>query len=127
VPARERETEPPDAVPGTFLRASVYDDHFVTFGLEPTLDVLFSGDLILKPLAPKAGRNLVTFARAADLVKSGFCWPSTVPLLAETPYVVTRTLGRGHVVAFTANPNFRAACPTTQRLFLNAVVLGPAH
>ena len=84
-------------------------------------------DLILTPLKPTDGRNLVTFAPRDRLLVSGFCWPSTLDLMAGKPLVLYQSLGKGHVIAFADDPNFRAMVPTTQRLFLNAVFLGPGH
>ena len=56
-PKPETLTESPDSVPGAFLRASVYDDHWVTYGYGRDIDVLMSGSLILEPLKPTVGRN----------------------------------------------------------------------
>ncbi len=134
-PAPSAETKPdaekppeetPDAVPGAFLRASVYDDHFVTFGSPGEIFPLITTNLILSPLKPTDGRNLVNFA-PRDLLSSGFCWPQTLELLAGKPLVLYQSLGRGHVVAFADDPNYRAMAPTTQRFFLNAVFFGPGH
>ena len=36
-------------------------------------------------------------------------------------------LGAGHVIAFAEDPNYRAFTEATQLLFVNAVLLGPAH
>jgi hypothetical protein len=119
--------EPPDPVPGAFLHASVYDDHWVTFGAGATADVFMNGSLILAPLKPTAGRNLVTFATSDQFVASGFCWPETVKQLAGKPYVLYQSLGDGHIIGFAEDPNFRAMHPGVQRLFLNAVFLGPGH
>jgi hypothetical protein len=91
------------------------------------LDVFYTGNLIFRPLLPTAGRNLVTFAGQGQLLTSGFCWPKTLELLAETPYVTYQSLGRGHVIAFTDDPNYRAMYPCVQRLFINAVLFGPGH
>jgi hypothetical protein len=127
-PGAERpDGEPPDAVPGAFLRATVYDDHWVTFGMNRTTDVLLNSNLILSPLKAVDGRNLVTFSDADKLLRSGFCWPETIKQLAGKPYVLYQANGDGHVIAFTDDPNFRAMCPEVQRLFLNAVLLGPGH
>lgn len=119
--------ESPDPVPGAFVRATVYDDHWITFGLNRTTDVLLNSDLILSPVKPADGRNLVNFASADKLVRSGFCWPETIKQLANKPYVIYQPLGAGHLIAFADDPNFRAMCPEMQRLFLNAVLLGPGH
>jgi hypothetical protein len=122
----EKPEESPDPVPGAFLRAKVYDDHFITFGSPEEIFPLVTTELILSPLKPTDGRNLVNFA-ARDLVVSGFCWPETLELLEGKPLVLYQSLGKGHVVAFAEDPNFRAMSPTLQRFFLNAVFLGPGH
>ena len=36
-------------------------------------------------------------------------------------------LGQGHVIAFAEDPNYRAFTEATALLFINAVLLGPAH
>jgi len=118
--------EPPDPVPGAFLRATVYDDHFITFGSPAEIFPLVTTDLILAPLGPADGRNLVTFA-ARDVLASGFCWPQTLELTAGKPMVLYQSLGKGHIVAFADDPNYRAMTPTSQRFFLNAVFFGPGH
>ena len=125
-PEAEKQEESPDPVPGAFLRASVYDDHFVTFGSPGEIFPLTTTDLILTPLKPTDGRNLVSFA-ARDLLVSGFCWPGTLDLMAGKPLVLYQFMGRGHVIAFADDPNFRAMTPTSQRFFLNAVFFGPGH
>ncbi len=122
----DKPEESPDPVPGAFLRASVYDDHFVTFGSPAEVFPLINTDLILAPLKPTDGRNLVNFA-PRDLLVSGFCWPQTLELMAGKPLVLYQSLGKGHVVAFADDPNYRAMTPTSQRFFLNAVFLGPGH
>jgi hypothetical protein len=122
----EKTEEPPDAVPGAFLRAAVYDDHFVTFGVPSEIMPMITTNLILAPLKPTDGRNLVSFA-SADLLASGFCWPQTLELMAGKPFVLYQSLGKGHIIAFADDPNYRAMTPTAQRLFLNAVFLGPGH
>jgi hypothetical protein len=122
----EKPEESPDAVPGAFLRASVYDDQFVTFGSPAEIFPLINTDVILTALKPTDGRNLVTFA-PSNLLVSGFCWPQTLELMAGKPLVLYQSLGSGHVVAFADDPNYRAMTPTTQRFFLNAVFLGPGH
>ena len=125
-PDSEKPEEPPDPVPGAFLRASVYDDHFVTFGSPAEVFPLANTNLILAPLKPTDGRNLVNFA-ARDLVVSGFCWPETLELMAGKPLVLYQSLSKGHIIAFVDDPNFRAMTPSIERFFLNAVFFGPGH
>jgi len=105
----------------------VFREHWLTFGCAAALDVFYRGNVILTPPDVSKGRGLVTFASPSQILTSGFCWPETVELVAETPYLIHEPLGSGHVVAFTDDPNFRAMYPATQRLFLNAVLFGPGH
>lgn len=117
----------PDNVPGAFFHASVFQKHWVTYGYRPELDVFYSGSLILSPTGETEGRSLVTFAAEDKLLTSGFCWPASQKLLAGTPYAVYRSMGEGHLIAFTDDPNFRAMYPALQRLFMNAALFGGAH
>jgi hypothetical protein len=47
--------------------------------------------------------------------------------MAFKPVVVSATSGRGVIVGFTQDPNFRAINDGMNLLFLNAVFRGPAH
>ncbi|MBL8793410.1 MAG: hypothetical protein JNM56_05880, partial [Planctomycetia bacterium] len=116
----EREKRLPVPVPGAFLKARVDDDHFVTWGLSKDTVLPYNGNRLFVPLKEHEGRNLVTFADKDALV-SGYCWPETLQLMSGKPYVMYRSLGRGHVVAFADDPTYRAFSPQLQRLFFNAV------
>jgi hypothetical protein len=54
-------------------------------------------------------------------------WPEAQDALARKAYLIHEPLGRGHVIAFAEDPNYRAFCEGTELLFLNAVLLGPAY
>ena len=117
----------PDNVPGAFFRANVFQKHWVTFGYRNDLDVFYTGRIVLSPTKEMHGRSLVSFAGRENLLSSGFCWPTSLDLLAESPYVVYRSKRQGHVIAFTDDPNFRAMYPSLQRFFINAAMFGAAH
>jgi hypothetical protein len=124
---QDTEQVTPDNVPGAFFHADVFQKHWVTYNYRPHLDVFYTGRVILGPTSETAGRSLVTFGKREGLLSSGFCWPESMDLLAETPYVVYRSSGSGHIVAFVDDPNFRAMYPSLQRLFINAAMFGAAH
>ena len=111
----------------SFLRANIFEEHWITFGCSQTLDVFYNGNTILAPPPPAKGRSLVTFQDKEHVLVSGFCWPQTLQSLAGSSYVIHQPLGEGHIVAFADDPNFRAMYPSLQRLFLNAVMFGPGH
>ena len=43
--------------------------------------------------------------------------------MAGKPLVLYQSLGKGHVVAFADDPNYRAMTPTSQRFFLERRLL----
>ena len=45
--AEKPQLESPDPVPGAFLRATVYQDHWVNFGLPAEVDLLMASSLVL--------------------------------------------------------------------------------
>ncbi|MBI3411899.1 MAG: hypothetical protein HY040_26510 [Planctomycetes bacterium] len=118
---------PPLRVPGVFLKAKVDDDHFVTWGTDQDPALFYSGNLVFAPLKEIDGKNLIAFGEQKDLLVSGYCWPQTLQMLPGRPYALYQPLGRGHVIAFADDPNYRAFSPQLQRLFFNAVFFGPAR
>jgi hypothetical protein len=130
--APEKKAEPsefrwPDSVPGAFLHADVFQQHWLTFGCPPSLNVFFYGNIFFEPLAIEDGRNLITFAQHDPVVAAGFCWPKTAHVLPGKTWLAYQPVGKGHLVAFATDPNYRAMYPSLQRLFLNACLFGPGQ
>jgi hypothetical protein len=120
-------SQPPESVPGAFLRAELFTKHWLTFGCPEKLDVMFNGNLLFEPLKPTEGRSLVAFVGVDQLLTSGFCWPETLELAGGKTYMSHQPSGNGHIVAFADDPNYRAMYPSLQRLFVNAWLFGPGH
>jgi hypothetical protein len=60
-------------------------------------------------------------------VVSGYLWQENRAQLAYKPLVAVQPVGRGFVIAFTADPNYRAYVDGMNLLFLNAIFRGAAH
>ena len=73
------------------------------------------------------GRSLVTFLSKPEDLDQRLLLAGNAGIGRRDALHAVRALGRGHVVAFTDDPNYRAMYPATQRLFLNAVLFGPGH
>jgi hypothetical protein len=119
--------EPPDSAPGTILRARVRPDYWLTAGLGDTVNVMVEGRAIYTPIKVDKGVNAAYFDGADKLVASGYLWAENRKQMAYKPLVVSATSGRGVVVGFTQDPNFRAIQDGMNLFFLNAVFRGPAH
>ena len=102
-------------------------DHWLTAGVGESLYVLVQGRAIYSPVTLEHGVNAVRFAGPDEVLASGYLWEENRKQLAYKPFVVLEAHGRGMVVAFTADPNFRAYMDGLNILFLNAVFRGPAH
>lgn len=118
----------PEAVPGAIMRATLDRTTYLTFGYEdPQLPVLVASGYFFRP--SKEGTNAVVFDPADNnpLRLSGFVWPgNTERLLRGTSYVIEEPTGRGHVVLFSEDPNYRGIWRTTTRLFFNSFLFPSA-
>jgi hypothetical protein len=119
--------ESPDSVPGTLVRGIVDPDHWITAGVAPQVNVVVSGSLVLAPLPLDEGVNAVRFAGADDLLASGHLWEENRRQLAFKPFVTVEEKGRGLLIGFTQDPNFRAQVDGLNVLFMNAVLRAPAR
>ena len=121
------ETEPPDSTAGFIAKATIDGDHWVTAGAQRTVHAVVSGNDIYTPIKLDRGINTVVFAGPDEVLASGYLWDSYRKQLAFKPLMMVQREGRGHVIAFTADPNYRAYLDGMNILFVNALFRGPAH
>ncbi len=121
------DAELPDSLHGVLLRAKVNQDNWVTAGVPETVNVLVTGRAIFSPIKLDKGLNAAYFEGPDQMVASGFMWEPNRKQLAYKPFIVVQREGRGNVVAFTSDPNFRGYMDGLNMLFLNAVFRGPGH
>lgn len=112
----------PEAVPGAIMLATIDRTTPLTYGYEmETLPVLIDSGYFFLP--SKEGVNAVVFSpdEKRRLHVAGFIWPdNTEKLLRGTAYVIDEPTGRGHVVLYAEDPNFRGFWRATTRLFFNS-------
>lgn len=125
--AIQAEAELPDPAPGAIVRARTDSDHWLGAGLPPIVTAVVEGNAIFTPAKLDKGVNAAVFLGPDQLLASGYLWEETRKQLAYKPLVVVQKEGRGCVIGFTADPNFRAYLDGLNVLFLNAVFRGPAH
>lgn len=111
------------SIPGTVLRASIADaQHPLVRGYgQSELPVMVWSNLAFDANAPvEAPLRIAEPARAHV---SGYLFPESLTHIAGSPYVVHDRVGKGSVVLFLDDPNFRLFWDGLTRLFFNAVFL----
>lgn len=125
--AIQPERERPEDNYGAILRVVLDRDHWLSAGTDGEVGAMVSGPRIFSPIKLDKGRNVGTYAAKDQLVLSGLVWDEAKEPLARKAFLIEQPTGRGHVIAFAEDPNFRAYAEATELLFLNAVLLGPAY
>ena len=129
---------------GSIVAGRVDQDHWLTFGTPEVLPVLYSNYPVLM-----TGNNAEAVVRIGDLVNtdnnnefkqinwssippgknitvrmSGLVWPEAAQRIANSAYLTRERIGRGQIIMFAGEPNFRGSAKGTNRLWLNAVIYG---
>jgi hypothetical protein len=118
----------PAGVPGAIVRAVSDTLSFLTIGVrEREVPVLVFSDRIYRaPRDVRYGEVVLKYAPINRLRLGGYLWPEVPARLAESPYLWTERVGRGRVIAFAGDPNFRAMWRGLLPVFANAALLGPS-
>ena len=122
-PDRER----PDVTPGAMLRVKLDTEHWLSAGTDGEVQAIVEGQRVFRPITIDKGRNVGVYQTKDRLVAGGLAWPEAQDLLAQKAWLIHQPMGGGHVIAFAEDPNYRAFTEATELLFMNAVLLGPAH
>jgi hypothetical protein len=125
--AIQPERERPENLAGAMLRVRLDRNHWLTAGLDDEIAGVVEGQRVFAPIKLDAGRNVGVYGPPDRLVAAGLVWKEAQPLLAQRSFLMHQPMGRGHIIAFAEDPNYRAFTEATALLFINAVLLGPAH
>ncbi len=108
---------------GVVLRADLLPEHWLGHGMRGRVPVMYGLEHVLmaKPPVETAAR----LAEAGSLRLSGLLWPEARGRLADGAYLTRERIDRGQLILFATDPTFRGFFRGTDRLLLNAVVLGP--
>jgi len=109
---------------GAILRVNLDQEEWLTFGLDDRLPVMMTNSTVLMAKYPPT-RTVARFARQEEIRVSGLLWPEARARLANTAYCTRDRLGKGQVILFSDQPNFRAFFRGSERLLLNAILYGP--
>lgn len=114
----------PDGTAGAILRVKLDKEHWLSAGLDEEIQVVMEGSRMFMPVKLDAGTNVGVYAAKDRVVAAGFMWPEAQALVQQKSFLMHVPVGRGHVIAFAEDPNYRAFTEATTLLFINAVLLG---
>ena len=128
---------------GAIVSARADSENWLTFGAEDVVPVLYGNYPILM-----TGGNSLAALRIGELIPnkdsetktinwsqipsgydlnvrmSGLVWPEASQRIANSAYLTREKIGKGQIILFSGEPNFRGSARGTNRLWLNAVVYG---
>ncbi len=110
-------------IPGSIFEAQLDSTHPLASGLPSKLPVFRDSTLFIEP-SKTPGANVAVYGQEPLL--SGYVATEPLTQVAGSAAVIARKAGRGHVVLFADDPNFRAFWYGTSQLFYNAVFFGQA-
>jgi len=118
----------PADVPGAIVRTTADTLSPLLAGVnQAELPVLvFSDRAYTVPRDLRAGEAVVRYAPEPRLRLAGYLWPEAPARLAGSPYLWTERAGRGRVIGFAGDPNFRDLWRGLLPIFANAVFIGPS-
>ncbi|MEA5445074.1 M14 family zinc carboxypeptidase [Gammaproteobacteria bacterium AB-CW1] len=124
--------EPPAhriAVPGAFFETEIDERHWLSAGFDRAPRVMVNSNRIYRapegPPSP-AQNAVIRYAGNLDAPVAGHVWEESLDKLPGGVFAWEQRVGSGRVVAFPEDLNFRGYWRGVDRLFLNAVVLGPS-
>ncbi|HEV2131396.1 MAG TPA: hypothetical protein VGR27_09860, partial [Longimicrobiaceae bacterium] len=119
----------PASVPGAIVRATADTLSPLLAGVnQAELPVLvFSDRIYSAPRDLRPGEAVIRYAEQPRLRLAGYMWPEVPARLAGTPYLWTERVGRGRVIGFAGDPNFRDLWRGLLPLFANAVFFAGSY
>jgi len=125
--AIEPADEFPSSTPGAIARVKIDRSHWLGFGYGETTSVMVDSNRIYTLLKLDKGTNVAIYLPDDKMLVSGFMWEDARKQLPNKAYLMDAPSGRGHVIAFAEDPNYRVFMEGLNIMVMNAVFLGPGH
>ncbi|WP_100657893.1 M14 family zinc carboxypeptidase [Alteromonas flava] len=129
---------------GAMVAGRTDQEHWLTFGVNSVLPLLYGRQPVLMAadgvdsvvrvgvyVDAKTSEESLTswYTQPNDTTTvvrmSGLLWPEAAQRIAHSAYVTREKAGKGQVILFSGQPNFRGATRGVNRILLNAIVFGP--
>jgi hypothetical protein len=108
---------------GVFLKVETDENVWLAWGMPSSLPALVRSNDTLVAESPV--QVAARFADVEQLQLGGLLWPEAAGRLANTAYATREGKGRGQVILFLNEPEFRGWTLGTRRMLVNAILYGP--
>ena len=114
-------------IPGSWVRMTVKQDHPLTYGMPAETGIFYRGQPLFATSVPRfdMDRRVIGVFPDDDLIISGF--GEKEEKIADKAAMIWLKKGKGQIVLYAFNPQFRASTPATYKLLFNALFLPPAE
>jgi hypothetical protein len=112
-------------VPGSFNRIQLKTDHPLTYGMPEESGVFYRGSPVFTTSLPNfdMDRRVIAAFPKKDIMVSGYI--EKEELLSGKPAMLWLKKGKGQLVLFAFNPQFRASTSADYKLLFNSLLLSP--
>lgn len=110
------------AMPGAIFETTLDLTHPLCFGYRKTKLPIFLGDTLF--VAPAKNPYATPVVMTDKPLLAGYVHPKELPLASKAAGAIVYGIGRGKLICFPGDPNFRAFWYGTNRLFANAILFG---
>lgn len=115
------------AIPGSWVRMTVKQDHPLTYGMPAETGIFYRGQPLWATSVPRfdMDRRVIGAFPDDNLIISGF--GENEEKIAGKAAMIWIKKGKGQIVLYAFNPQFRASTPATYKLLFNALFLPAAE
>jgi len=109
--------------PGSLLKINLKTGHPITYGMPDEIGVFHRSSPVFTTWQPyfDVDRRVIGTFPERDILMSGYA--ENEKILGDRPSIVWLKKGKGQVVLFSFNPQFRASTPVTYKLLFNSLLL----
>ncbi len=110
-------------VPGSFVSMQLLDNHPITYGMEKSIGVFYRGRPVFETSIPSLDmdRRVIGKFPEEDILLSGYSEHENE--LSNKSALVWLRKGKGQLVLFAFNPQFRASTNVSYKLLFNSLLL----
>lgn len=108
-------------IPGSLVRLQLKQDNPLTWGMPAETNVFYRGNPLFNTTIPRfdMDRRVIGAFPDKEILVSGYC--EKEEKLSEKPAMIRIKKGKGELILYSFNPQFRASTQATYKLLFNAL------